>query len=184
MHSCRNDDWLTPEYIIEKVRRVLGEIDLDPASSKFANERIRARNIFTKEQNGLIQPWWGNVFINPPGGKVDGKSLTALFWKKLVLEIQQEESAVQHAIFLAFSAEALQNTQGKGVPSIGSYTFCIPAKRIRFDFPGPAIKTAPSHSNVIVYVPGKIDHTDKFLNEFCDLGQLCMGIQTTEVGHE
>ena len=59
-------EWYTPPYVMEKVREVLGTIDLDPASSLIANNTVKAEHYYTKETNGLIHPWVGNVWCNPP----------------------------------------------------------------------------------------------------------------------
>jgi hypothetical protein len=49
------------------VREVYGgEIDLDPASCDIAQQVVKANVYFTKEQDGLRQPWHGNLFLNPP----------------------------------------------------------------------------------------------------------------------
>ena len=67
-HDSVNEshEWYTPRPLIEK----LGvEFDLDPASSTAANTLIQAKNIFTKEDDGLKQDWYGNVWLNPPYGK-------------------------------------------------------------------------------------------------------------------
>ncbi len=72
------------------------------------------------------------------------------------------------AIYLAFSAEALQNTQNKGYPALGEFPICIPSKRIRFD--GHCKKISPSHSNVIAYIPGARDNTKVFRKVFSSLG--------------
>ncbi len=74
-----------------------------------------------------------------------------------------------HALFMAFSAESLQNTQGKDEPPMLAFPFCIPAKRIQFVSRGVE-KTQPSHSNAVIYVPGKVDNTDKFVEVFSALG--------------
>jgi hypothetical protein len=61
------DGYFTPQHIADMVREAMGGvIDLDPASCEAANERIKAVKFYTKEQNGLIQPWHGNVFLAPP----------------------------------------------------------------------------------------------------------------------
>lgn len=58
-----NDEWYTPVEII----RSLGDFDLDPASSPEAfGLNQSARKIYTAQDNGLIQPWQGRVWLNPP----------------------------------------------------------------------------------------------------------------------
>jgi len=76
----RQNEWYTPAKYISLARRVLGEIDVDPASNKFAQEIVRARQYFDKQQNGLLQSWYGRVWLNPPYsppliGKFIGKLL-------------------------------------------------------------------------------------------------------------
>lgn len=59
-------EWHTPPELVDKIRFVLGEIDLDPASSVEANKRIRATTYYTREMDGLLYRWVGGVFLNPP----------------------------------------------------------------------------------------------------------------------
>lgn len=60
------NEWYTPDEHLALARAVLGSIDLDPASSQLANERVQAVRIYTDQDNGLDKPWWGNVWLNPP----------------------------------------------------------------------------------------------------------------------
>lgn len=62
-------EFYTPPFIIESARKVMGGIDLDPASNEIANKTVRAEKIFTKEDNGLAQEWAGRVWMNHPFGK-------------------------------------------------------------------------------------------------------------------
>jgi hypothetical protein len=172
-HSSRFDDWLTPVDILNKVRMVLGSIDVDPASSEYANKRVGASRYITETADGLEANWcnWpSRIFINPPGGKIKNRSKTIKFWEHLMH--YRSQGLVSQAIFLCFSVEALQSSQGKGVPAIGEFPFCVPAKRIHFDREGVAIAKAPSHSNAIVYVPGKENNSKLFANVFRDVGTI------------
>lgn len=171
-HSSRSDDWYTPQRILELVKQVLGAIDLDPASSCEANLSVEASTYYNEAQDGLTCTWQpgSSVFLNPPGGKVGNKSKAGLFWKKLME--YREAGSLKDAVFLAFSVEALQSTQRKGCPPIAAFPFCVPAKRIAFVPADGSKKTAPSHSNMIVYVPGTVDRTELFARVFSELGEV------------
>jgi hypothetical protein len=164
-HSSRSDQWMTPMHIVEMARKVLGTIDLDPASSAVANRRVQATEYHSVQTDGLYQPWYGSVFCNPPGGRIGRDSKTAMFWKRMVTQ------PIVQGIFMGFSLECLQSTQGKGVRSALEFPLCVPSKRVRFELPEPNVhRNAPSHSNVIVYVPGEVDNTDLFIEVFSALG--------------
>jgi hypothetical protein len=64
--SQGTDEWYTPPRYIDLARRVLGGIDLDPASAAIPQAWIQARTFYTKEDNGLNMLWFGRVFLNPP----------------------------------------------------------------------------------------------------------------------
>lgn len=57
--------WLTPSSIFVAIDRVF---DLDVAHPGRSNPfcTVPARQIYTKEDNGLIKPWSGSVWMNPP----------------------------------------------------------------------------------------------------------------------
>lgn len=68
-HVARGDskiEWYTPLWILEGVRAVMGDIDLDPASCEAAQMLVRAKSYYTMADDGLAHEWFGRVFMNPP----------------------------------------------------------------------------------------------------------------------
>lgn len=57
------NDWLTPPRLV----RMLGEFDLDPCACVKMPWQI-AKSSYAPPQNGLLLPWEGRVFCNPPYG--------------------------------------------------------------------------------------------------------------------
>ena len=57
----------TPEEYVVLVRDCFrGHIDLDPASCAAANLTVQAVRYFSREDNGLVQPWHaGTCFLEP-----------------------------------------------------------------------------------------------------------------------
>jgi hypothetical protein len=65
-----SNTWYTPVKYIELVKEVIGEIDLDPYSSEYANRVVGAKRIFTENDNADSKVWpIGTVFMNPPYGR-------------------------------------------------------------------------------------------------------------------
>jgi len=59
---------LTPLYVLEPIRKLLGGIGLDPCTEP-DNPTI-AEAWYTPPQDGCILPWdWATVFCNPPYGE-------------------------------------------------------------------------------------------------------------------
>ena len=85
-----NVEWFTDPALVERVRTVMGGIDLDPASCEAAQCTVKATQFFTKEQNGLTQPWYGRVFLNPPFRR----DLIGKFVTKLISERANYEQAI------------------------------------------------------------------------------------------
>lgn len=175
LHSSANNRWFTPKYIIDPALEVLGPVDIDPASEEDANKYIAAAKYYTEADNGLSKRWAGTIWCNPPGGKIENKSVPLLFWSKLMET--REQRWLQHAIFLAFSVEQTQTSQGKKYLPMAGFPLCIPAKRIRYELwdgtPGPS----PTHSSVIVYVPGRANLTGVFAEVFSSIGQVVIPYQ-------
>lgn len=167
-HSSKTCEWFTPPDVITRVHNVFGVISLDPASCAEANKLVGADNYYTADDNGLEKPWFESVLVNPPGGKVSGsrRSLPQQFWVKAMKELAAGN--LRHMIWVCFSIEQLQNSQGLDVPSMAEFTVCIPSKRLHFVGAG----NSPSHANAILYVPGRCNMTGAFVSEFGSLGRV------------
>lgn len=61
----------TPDNILYLVHQLLGYISLDPASNPEWNKRVGAEKIYTAKDNGLLQRWYGNVWLNHPFRKTE-----------------------------------------------------------------------------------------------------------------
>jgi phage N-6-adenine-methyltransferase len=83
-YNSGENEWYTPPVFIELARDVMGSIDLDPATSAFAQETVLAETYFTKEDDGLSRPWSGRVWMNPPYEK----GLIDQFIDKLALHFE------------------------------------------------------------------------------------------------
>jgi phage N-6-adenine-methyltransferase len=99
-NAVENDDWYTPPELIQVVRRVLGEITLDPFSSDIANQTVRADQYLTADDDALHCEWpkpqRGNnrVFMNPPYSR----NLCSAAVARLLKEYQSGN--VKHAVVL------------------------------------------------------------------------------------
>lgn len=157
--SSESNEWYTPSKYVEAVRRVLGEIDLDPASSDEANEIVKARSYYTKEDDGLSRDWYGRVFMNPPYGKLAGK-----FVEKLVQEYRN--GRVTQAIALLNS----NATETRWFKPLWDFTLCFTDHRIHFIPPkGRENRYRATHGSVFVYMG---ENLHQFWREFSKFGHV------------
>lgn len=148
-----NNEWYTPAEYIEAARRVMGGIDLDPASCAIANEVVRADKFFSLEEDGLKKDWSGRIWLNPPYsreliGKFVDKLLASDFEAAIVLTDAATETSwfsklAQKAAVICFATRRIKflrpdGSPGNGNPTRGSafFYFGIEAEKFHELFQG------------------------------------------------
>lgn len=123
----QREAWGTPSEVAIAAHACMGGIDLDPCSDPIFNRTIAADVFYTKESDGLALPWFGRVFLNPPGGK--GKPGPRAWWQRLVSEFR--EGNVTAAVYVSFALDSLQWSQASSEPILAFPTVIL-AERLRF----------------------------------------------------
>ena len=153
-------EWYTPDYILDAARELFwGVIDLDPASSDVANERVKAKRYFTEEQDGIIHDWVANsVFLNPPYGFPQIQD----FCEKLVYEYHCGN--VITAVVLTNNSTGTAWSRLLGNNSEG---ICLLDERVKFHYKGK-FNSLPMQGQVIWYLG---DDFDRFNESFRSIGK-------------
>lgn len=156
-HNSGNNEWYTPLEYIEKARRVMGSIDLDPASSDEANDIVQATQYYTVDDDGLLQTWHGRVWLNPPYAA----PAIGHFADKLADEYSAGN--VQEAIVLVNNATETEwfNTVIRQATAI-----VFPRSRVKFWQPSGAVG-APLQGQAFIYLG---NNARGFLGEYGVLG--------------
>lgn len=171
-HSSSTVEWYTPEWLVEKCRTVLGEIHLDPCSCEEAQKIVKAIDWFGESDDGLKQSWYGNVFMNPPGGwaksnvaaKWGSRSNAQCWYAKLAAEMEAQNT--QHAIVLCFNLDTLRALQPKE-------PICILKRRVRFDklTNGQRVQgRSPAHGTGLVLLSDSVIMQKRWVNEMSSVG--------------
>lgn len=154
--SSNSNEWYTPPEYIEAARRVMGKIDVDPASCEEANKVVQAKKYYTAQDDGLQYDWPGRVWLNPPYG-----GLTAKFVGKLV---EQYKAGITTEAILLVNAHA---TDTDWFQLLWDYVLCFTNHRINFYGPGGQKGNGSTHGSVFVYLGPK---QKKFAKKFSRFG--------------
>ena len=153
-----NTEFYTPHFIIHAARRVLGHIDLDPASCELANQTIQASKIFTTQDDGLKHEWRGKVWMNHPFDKKHNPAwiakLTGHFYKGEVTE----------ALCICYAS-----TSEKWFRPLLAFPQCFPNGRINYLDATGKPKLGVTKGSVITYLGLRLP---AFYAEFSHIGTI------------
>jgi ParB family chromosome partitioning protein len=155
MVSAESNEWYSPKIYIDAARKVLGEIELDPASCVKANRVVKAKWYFSKEDDGLAQEWKKQVWLNPPYGDVGPK-----FVAKLIRDY--ESGRVKEAILLVNS----HCTDTKWFQPLFGCLMCFTDHRSKFWNAETTSSTSPTHGSVLVYFGKNPRKFEKHFKQF------------------
>lgn len=101
-YSSKTDNWATPQYVVDFAARRFGftignfgGFDVDVCAS---DSNHKAPEYYTADTDGLQQVWRGNVWLNPPYGRVIGD------WVKKAVESVNEEEGDCESVTLLIPA--------------------------------------------------------------------------------
>lgn len=185
LHSCKSFEHYTPVEYIEAARYVLGRIDLDPASCARANETVRASTYYTKEDDGLTQTWFGNVYLNPPNNQRG--YLIKAFWRRACEHVLFDGGTVLWAGYSLGPLARLHACEplGDGMECPGPISWPIvmigpqgpgttPGGRICWiDGETGEAGKQPGHGNYFCLLGGDAGQRERFRDRFGEFGDYC-----------
>jgi len=130
-------EWWTPKKYIDAIHKVMGGIDLDPASCEEANKTVMAKQFYSPEDDGLSKEWGGRVFLNPPYGE-EGPPFIEKLYNSL--------GPVTEAIILINS----RSTDAEWFQPLFHGVICFTDHRIDFNSPNKK-ETSSTHGSCFVY---------------------------------
>jgi site-specific DNA-methyltransferase (adenine-specific) len=72
LHSSASVEWATDPAVFAEFDAELGPFTLDPCATP---ENTKCPHFFTRDDDGLSHEWTGRVWMNPPYGRSNGRSI-------------------------------------------------------------------------------------------------------------
>jgi ParB family chromosome partitioning protein len=157
--SHESTEHYTPQYILDAAIACMSAIDPDPCSNSQEIPNVPAVRHYTTQDNGLVQPWEGRVFLNPPFGH-------DVEWRFSKLYQERAAGLTMEAIVLWKSAT--ETAAWKTLTAI-SYRVCFPMARIRFAWPAGEERTGPTFSPALFHVGSR---AKRFEEAFARIGEV------------
>ena len=116
------DDWLTPPELV----RSLGRFDLDPCASKLQLCKLAEKSYCFPEDNGLLLPWEGRVWVNPPFSCISSwvykfvLHANGVIICPLRLRVKWSQQLIEHADAIKFMREAVRWIPRDGTSKLNS----------------------------------------------------------------
>lgn len=144
-----SDDWITPPEIIQ----ALGTFDLDPCAS-LTQPWPTALEQYTILDSGLLRPWHGRVWLNPPYGR------DVLKWMSRLVAHGDGVALIFARVETKLFFETVWSAADAVLFIQGRLTFYLPdGSRPRANSGGPSVLVAYGDSNAHVLrtcaLPGK-----------------------------
>jgi phage N-6-adenine-methyltransferase len=161
--GAEGDEWITPEWLLRLATYVLGDIELDPASSERANRFVQARTYYTKEMDALGMEWVGRTWLNPPysRGLID-RFIDKFLWHYVVKNDIDEALVLTNNSLDVSWAHALMAK---------STLFCPLRGRVKFLKPDDlTVGSSSNRTGQVVWYFGP--HPYKFEEVFSDVGPI------------
>jgi len=151
-----NQEYYTPIEIVNMARKVMGGIDLDPFSSGKANRLVQSAFFYDEKQDGLVNHWFGRVWMNHPFSRDMNKKCI----EKLVNEYWSGD--VREACCITFAA-----TSEAWFRPLLQFPQCFIHGRTDYYLPDGTKKKGVTKGSVVTYLGS---NTDKFKEVFSQIG--------------
>lgn len=165
-------DWNTPPKYVDKVKELLGTIELDPCSNELSI--VKAKKEFILPVNGLKEKWdFKTIYVNPPYGRDKENKTTIKDWVKKCDETYKNYNSE----ILMLIPVATNTSHYKEIIFKDSTGICfLEDTRLKFMVNGELSKKGAPMSCAMIYWG---NHYDRFEKIFSNSGK-CFNIKNNK----